>query len=74
VSRAAGLTPRGVTQARFEVLVDDAKIPAILVETAFVTNPREEQLLRDPAQQQIIAQGIFQGIQQYLAAPQAAAP
>ena len=74
VSRAAGLAPRGVTQARFEVLVDDAKIPAILVETAFVTNPREEQQLRDPGQQQLIAQGIFQGIQQYLAAQQSAAP
>jgi len=74
VSRAAGLTPRGVTQARFEVLVDDAKIPAILVETAFVTNPREEQLLKDPAQQQIVAQGIMKGIQRYLAAQQSTAP
>lgn len=74
VSQAASLTPRGVTQARFEVLVDDANIPAILVETAFVTNPREEQLLRDPGQQQLIAQGIFKGIQRYLASQQSPAP
>ena len=74
VSRATGLTPRGVTQARFEVLVDDAKIPAILVETAFVTNTHEEQMLGDPQQQQMFAQGIFKGLQRYLAAQQSAAP
>jgi N-acetylmuramoyl-L-alanine amidase len=74
VSRATSLIPRGVTQARFEVLVDNAKIPAILVETAFVTNPHEEQVLKDPSQQQLLAQGIFRGLQRYLAVQQSAAP
>jgi len=49
-------------------------MPAILVETAFVTNPREEQILKDPASQQLFAQGILRGIQQYLAAQQPGAP
>jgi N-acetylmuramoyl-L-alanine amidase len=67
LSKATGLAPRGVTQARFAVLVE-SRIPAILVETAFITNPREEHLLGDPAAQQMFAQGIARGIVQYLAA------
>jgi N-acetylmuramoyl-L-alanine amidase len=69
LSRAIGLAPRGASLARFKVLVDSDRIPAILVETAFITNPREEQMLRDPGMQQIIAQGILRGIVRFLAAP-----
>ena len=54
--------------------VGSPHIPAVLVETAFVTNPREEQLLRDPAAQQTFAQGILKGLQRYVAAPAAAQP
>lgn len=74
LSRKVGLAPRGETQARFKVLVDSKHIPAILVETAFVTNPREEQMLRDPAMQEEFAQGIAQGIQRYLSTPPGAIP
>jgi len=72
VCRAVGLARRGVTQARFQVLVDNPRIPAVLVETAFITNAREEQMLRDPASQQMFAQGILRGIMRYVAAPPAA--
>ncbi|HET9001456.1 MAG TPA: N-acetylmuramoyl-L-alanine amidase [bacterium] len=72
--RAAGLAARGTTQALFKVLVDTDRIPSILVETAFITNAREEQMLRDPQIQQAMAQGILKGIQRYVATPQAAAP
>jgi len=73
-ARAAGLAPRGTTQALFKVLVDTDRIPSILVETAFITNSREEQMLRDPQIQQALAQGILKGIQRYVATPQATAP
>ncbi len=69
MSRATGLAPRGVVQARFKVLVDTARIPAVLVETAFISNAREEQMLRNPAIQQALAQGLARGIVRYLAAP-----
>lgn len=72
LSQAVGLAPRGTTQARFAVLVQSARIPAVLVETAFITNPREEQMLRDPEMQRAFAQGILRGITRYLAAPPAA--
>jgi N-acetylmuramoyl-L-alanine amidase len=74
ISRAGGFAPRGTTQALFKVLVDADRIPSILVETAFITNSREEQMLRDPQIQQALAQGILKGVQRYLATPQAAAP
>jgi N-acetylmuramoyl-L-alanine amidase len=74
ISRAAGLAPRGTTLASFKVLVDTDRIPSILVETAFITNAREEQVLRDPQIQQALAQGILKGIQRFLATPQAVAP
>jgi N-acetylmuramoyl-L-alanine amidase len=72
VSRATGLASRGATPARFKVLVDSDRIPAILVETAFITNPREERLLQDPAMQQRFAEGMTRGILRFLAAPASA--
>ncbi len=74
INRAAGLAPRGTSQASFKVLVDSDRIPSILVEAAFITNSREEQMLRDPTIQLALAQGILKGIQRFLAMPQAAAP
>jgi N-acetylmuramoyl-L-alanine amidase len=73
-ARANNLAPRGTTQASFKVLVDTGHIPSTLVETAFITNAREEQLLRDPQVQQALAQGIMKGIQRFLAMPQATMP
>jgi len=43
-------------------------IPSILVETAFISNPREEELLRSGSHQQKMAQAIMAGIQQYFVA------
>ena len=74
VSRGTGLAPRGTTQAAFKVLVDSTQLPAVLVETAFITNAREEQMLRDPGFQQSMAQSILKGMQRYLSTTQAGAP
>lgn len=52
---------RGVDQAGFFVL-NRAYMPAVLVETAFISNPKEEQLLRNKDFQEKIARGIFRGI------------
>ena len=42
-------------------------IPSILVETAFISNPQEEQRLADENQQERIAQSILDGIRRYVA-------
>ena len=53
-----------VERANFAVL-RTSDTPAMLVETAFISNPEEEQRLADPAQQAAIARAVFGGINSY---------
>ena len=53
-------------QAGFAVL-KSPDIPSILVETAFISNPEEERLLRSSSHQDKIAQAILTGIRGYFA-------
>jgi N-acetylmuramoyl-L-alanine amidase len=55
-----------VEQAGFAVL-KAPDIPSILVETAFITNPEEERLLRDQAHQAKLADSMLGGIRRYFA-------
>jgi len=55
-----------VEQASFAVLKAPA-IPSILVETAFISNPQEEDKLRDPAYQHRLVEALFTGIDRYFA-------
>ena len=56
-----GLKSRGVKQANFVVL-QGAKMPAVLIETAFLSNPGEAQKLNDPDFQRGIADGIVESL------------
>lgn len=53
-----------VEQARFVVL-KSPDTPSILVETGFISNPREERNLNNPNYQTRLSQAIFQGIKAY---------
>ena len=53
-----------VEQARFVVL-KSPDIPSILIETGFISNPREEKNLNSPAYQARLTQAIFQGLKGY---------
>jgi len=53
-----------VQQAGFVVL-KSPDIPSILVETAFISNPAEEQKLRDAGHQQHLASAMLRGIRDY---------
>ncbi|MFB3820062.1 MAG: N-acetylmuramoyl-L-alanine amidase [Candidatus Methylomirabilales bacterium] len=55
---------RGVKSGPFYVLAS-AAMPAILVESAFITNPQEERKLRQDGYRQRIAEALFQGISRY---------
>ncbi|HEX2245405.1 MAG TPA: N-acetylmuramoyl-L-alanine amidase [Gammaproteobacteria bacterium] len=55
---------RQVQHAAFMVL-KSPDIPSLLVETAYITNPREEQKLINPAYQQALAHAIINGIRTY---------
>ena len=61
---AGGLKNRGVKSANFYVLTH-SKIPATLLELAFLTNPDEEMLLTDENFQNEIARAIARGIQKF---------
>ncbi len=53
-----------VQQARFMVL-KSPDIPSMLVETAYISNPQEEQRLRGLAHQAKLAAAIHQGLREY---------
>lgn len=55
---------RGVKQAGFIVLFH-ASMPALLVETGFISNPSEQRYLTSDYGQSIIASAIFRAIRNY---------
>ena len=55
----------GVKQAPFYVLLG-AQMPAILVETSFISNPRECRRLANPKYQQRMVEGIVRGVKKYI--------
>ncbi len=71
IVRALGQPDRGIRVADFYVIVN-MPAPAVLVETAFISNPSEERLLRDPAVQRRIAQAIVRALIKFLGARTAA--
>lgn len=54
----------GIERANFAVL-RTADMPAMLVETAFISNPEEEKRLIDPAFQRKVAAAVLDGVQTY---------
>ena len=58
---------RGVRSAPFIVLIG-AKMPSVLTEVAFLSNPRDEKLLKKDSAQQRLAKALFQGIEGYMKA------
>jgi N-acetylmuramoyl-L-alanine amidase len=61
-----GMPDRGVSQAGFLVLVC-ASMPAVLVETGFVSHPQDERLLFRSDGQKKIARGIATAVREYAA-------
>jgi len=55
----------GVKSANFWVLVG-AQMPAILVETGYISHPKEGKHLLDSSYQSLLAKGIAEGIERYL--------
>ena len=63
--RFTGAVDRGINSENFSV-VRESKMPAVLVETGFMTCHEELEHLKNDAYQSLMAQGIAQGIIQYL--------
>lgn len=60
------LEARGVKQAGFVVL-KSVEFPSVLVETAFINNPREARLLASPEYQRTMAKELAAGLKDYFA-------
>lgn len=60
-----GTKDRGIKQAPFKVLTGVA-CPAVLVESAFISNPEEERDLVQEAFQENVAQAIYRGLVRYI--------
>jgi N-acetylmuramoyl-L-alanine amidase len=58
------LKNRGVKKAPFVVLIG-AKMPSILAEIGFVSNSREEALLKRPDHRQKLAEALYRGLSRY---------
>lgn len=56
---------RGVSQAGFVVL-NEAYMPAVLVETAFISNKKEESLLKRESFRQKVAQALYESIKEFV--------
>jgi N-acetylmuramoyl-L-alanine amidase len=70
VIAAAGTQDDGTRHENFYV-VRHTTMPAVLIETAFATNPGDVALLRQPSFLQSVAQGIVNGVKAYAGAPSA---
>jgi N-acetylmuramoyl-L-alanine amidase len=66
IGKVGALHKARVEQASFAVL-KAPDIPSILVETAFISNPEEEEQLRDPAYRQRLVDALATGIARYFA-------
>src|SRR5262249_8521217 len=59
-----GIRNRGVKKAPFVVLIG-ASMPSILAEIGFLSNPREEALLKKADHRQKLAEALFKGMSGY---------
>ena len=57
---------RGVRRAPFVVLIG-ATMPSVLAEIGFLSNPKEEALLRRPEYRQKVAEALVRGVEHYAA-------
>lgn len=62
--RSLKIPSRGVDQAGFVVL-NEVYMPSVLVEVAFISNAREEKLLRDKSFRKKVAKAIYAGLKRF---------
>ena len=56
----------GVKQAMFYVLLD-SQVPAVLVESFYVSNPKDLEIVSSPENRAHIAEGLAKGVLRFLA-------
>jgi len=69
VLRSTGAADRGVVRRSDLTGFNWANVPAVLVETGFMTNPTESRRLKSGAYQQRVARGITRGVTAFVPPP-----
>ena len=64
--KATGRKSRGISQARFYV-IRKTRMPSVLLECAFVSNPTEENIALSNDWRERVAQGVTRGVLNYVA-------
>ncbi|MFQ5824297.1 MAG: N-acetylmuramoyl-L-alanine amidase [bacterium] len=64
LKKRSRIEDRGVKQAGYYVLVG-ASMPNILIETAFISNKKEERLLKSSSFQQKVAEAIYESVKKF---------
>ena len=64
LSQATGLRNRGMQARPGLYVLKKTRMPAVLVELGFITNPRDAVLMRD--EPGLFAEGIYRGIKEYV--------
>ena len=64
LARGRAIKNRGVKQAPFVVLIG-AQMPSVLAEIAFISNARDELMLKRTDYRQRVAESLFKGVSQY---------
>lgn len=59
---SAGMNNRGVVQRSDLTGFNWSRVPVVLVEMGFMSNPQEDRLLNDDSYQNLLAQGLYNGI------------
>ena len=69
VVAATGAADRGILRRSDLTGFNWANVPAVLVETGFLSNPAEARRLKTPAYQQRVANGLANGVGAFIALP-----
>lgn len=65
VTRGTGAPNKGLLPRERTVVIRDTNMPSILIETGFLTNPEEANLLTTEEYQYLIVESIVRGIERY---------
>ena len=65
MSEATGAKARGVFLRDTYTMNNWSIVPCILVEMGYMSNPEEDEKLNDPAYQDLLVQGMVEGIARY---------
>ena len=58
------MTNKGARQQNYQVL-RQTDIPAVLIEMGYISNPTDENMIKDRLHRQIVERGIVDGLETY---------